>query len=62
MLGTGRETIPRHFINLTHALVIGNPGKIVGWVDQEGNRLDFNQKGICTCGQFQLKNNILTRK
>ena len=45
-----------------HALVIGNPGKIVGWVNKEGSRLVFNQKGISTCGRFQLKNNILTRK
>ena len=43
------------------ALVIGNPGKVLGWVDQEGNRLDFNQKGINTCGQFQLKNNVLKK-
>ena len=44
-----------------HALVIGNPGKIVGWVDQEGNRLEFNQKGFSTCGKYKLINNILKK-
>ena len=28
-----------------HALVIGNPGKIIGWVDKIGNRLKFNKEG-----------------
>ena len=45
-----------------HALVIGNPGKIVGWVNQQGNHLLFNQKGFSACGKFQLINNILTKK
>jgi UDP-2-acetamido-3-amino-2,3-dideoxy-glucuronate N-acetyltransferase len=44
-----------------HALVIGNPGKIVGWVDQEGNRLEFNQKGFSTCGKYKLINNVLKK-
>ena len=44
-----------------YALVIGNPGKVVGWVDQKGNRLDFNQKGFSTCGKFKFINNILTK-
>ena len=44
-----------------HGLVIGNPGKIVGWVDQEGNRLEFNQKGFSTCGKYKLINNVLKK-
>ena len=44
-----------------HALVVGTPGKIVGWVDQEGNRLEFNQKGFSTCGKYKLINNVLKK-
>lgn len=31
------------------ALVIGNPGKQVGWVSEYGNKLSFNDAGIATC-------------
>ena len=61
MLGTGRKTIPRHFINLTHALVIGNYEKTIGWVDQEGNRLKFNHKVFSIFGKSKLINNVLTK-
>ena len=30
------------------ALVIGNPGKIIGWVDKRGKRLEFDSRGIST--------------
>ena len=39
-----------------HALVIGNPGKIVGWVGKNGHRLDFNEEGLSHCGNYLLKN------
>ena len=42
------------------ALILGNPGKIVGWVDKKGSRLEFNENGLSQCGQFQLKNNSIT--
>jgi len=42
------------------ALIIGNPGKQVGWVNKKGKRLTFNQNGLSQCGQFQLKNNLIT--
>ena len=34
------------------ALVVGNPGKIIGWVDKKGNKLEFDKKGISICKQF----------
>ena len=40
-----------------HALVIGNPGKIIGWVDKKGNRLEFNDLGFSRCKNYVLKNN-----
>jgi len=36
------------------ALILGNPGKIVGWVDKKGSRLEFDKKGLSQCGQFQF--------
>ena len=44
-----------------HAQVIGNPGKIVGWVDKLGNKLTFNNEGFSTCGKYLLKEKILKR-
>ena len=42
------------------ALIIGNPGKQVDWVNKKAERLVFNQNGLSQCGQFQLKNNLIT--
>ena len=42
------------------ALIIGNPGKQVDWVNKKGERLVFDQNGLSQCGQFQLKNNLIT--
>tara|TARA_Y100001970_G_scaffold292990_1_gene437038 strand:+ start:3119 stop:3697 length:579 start_codon:yes stop_codon:yes gene_type:complete len=39
------------------ALVIGNPGKIIGWVDKKGNRLEFSDSGLSLCKGYTLKNN-----
>ena len=43
------------------ALVLGNPAKIVGWVNKKGNKLSFSD-GISNCGKYKLnkENNILT--
>ena len=42
-----------------HSLFIGNPGKIVGWVDKKGNKLEFDNNGMSNCGEYQLSNNEL---
>ena len=39
------------------ALVVGNPAKLVGWVDKQGNKLVFSTNGISNCGKYQLKDN-----
>ncbi|MDR1719457.1 MAG: N-acetyltransferase [Dysgonamonadaceae bacterium] len=48
-----------------YALIIGNPGKQIGWVSQYGNRLHFNQDNIAVCeesGQmYQLADNKVSR-
>jgi len=42
-----------------YALVVGNPGKIIGWVNKRGNRLNFDNKGDSICGEFHISNGVL---
>ena len=42
-----------------HALVIGNPGRVVGWVDKQGNHLEFEQNNVSSDGKYRLENDIL---
>ena len=37
-----------------YALVVGNPAKIIGWVDKKGNRLIFGKDGVSNCKTFRL--------
>ncbi len=32
-----------------YALVIGNPGRQIGWMSEFGHRLNFDKKGLATC-------------
>lgn len=32
-----------------YALLVGNPARLIGWVGEYGNRLNFNQDGIAIC-------------
>lgn len=36
------------------ALVIGNPGRVIGWVDKKGNRLKFKNNGKSECSDYTL--------
>ena len=38
-----------------YALIVGNPGKQVGWVSEYGHRLEFNGEGIALCPESQQK-------
>ncbi len=40
-----------------YALVLGNPARIVGWVDKKGQRLTFDGNGISSDGNYSLVNN-----
>lgn len=46
---------------LPYALVVGNPSKQIGWISENGHRLDFNDENIAICKEsnnsYQLKNN-----
>ncbi len=41
------------------AMIIGNPGKIVAWVDKKGSKLAFNDEGKSICGGFKISHNRL---
>tara|TARA_Y100001935_G_scaffold152718_1_gene126008 strand:+ start:2068 stop:2646 length:579 start_codon:yes stop_codon:yes gene_type:complete len=43
------------------ALVTGNPGKIVGWIDEKGNKLEFYKNGKSKCENFFIENNLVTK-
>jgi UDP-2-acetamido-3-amino-2,3-dideoxy-glucuronate N-acetyltransferase len=38
-------------------LVLGNPAKLISWVNKKGKRLSFKNNGISNCGEYKLKNN-----
>lgn len=44
-----------------YALVVGNPGKQVGWMSEYGHRLEFDVKGEATCAEsgdrYQIEEN-----
>ncbi len=46
-----------------YALVVGNPGKIIGWVSEAGTKLDFDKEGFAFCNKsnrkYKLENNIV---
>ena len=44
-----------------YALIVGNPGSIVGWVNKKGNRLKFDNEGNSTCGNFILTDGYLVK-
>ena len=36
------------------ALIVGNPGKLIGWVNEKGNQLEFADDGKSSCGRFHF--------
>ena len=38
---------------LPYALIVGNPGKQVGWMSEYGHRLEFDDSGRATCSESQ---------
>ena len=41
------------------ALVFGNPGKIIGWVNKKGIKIEFTKSGKSICGKFLLSGNTV---
>ena len=48
-----------------YALVVGNPGRQVGWMSRYGHRLHFNQQGLAVCPEsgekYELKNGAVSK-
>ena len=48
-----------------YAMVVGNPGRHVGWMSEFGHRLEFDDHGIATCPesrqQYLLKDGKVTK-
>jgi UDP-2-acetamido-3-amino-2,3-dideoxy-glucuronate N-acetyltransferase len=48
-----------------YALVVGNPGKQVGWMSEYGQRLHFDQQGMAVCPEsgekYELKNGAVSK-
>ncbi|MFZ4521678.1 MAG: acyltransferase [Bacteroidales bacterium] len=42
------------------ALVVGNPGRHVGWMSEYGHRLHFDDKGIATCPESNEEYQLTT--
>ena len=45
-----------------YALVIGNPGVLVGWVNRYGDKLFFDDNGFSICPKSNLKYQLLNNK
>lgn len=48
-----------------YALVVGNPGRQIGWMSEYGQRLEFNENGQATCiesgDKYLLNDNKVTK-
>jgi UDP-2-acetamido-3-amino-2,3-dideoxy-glucuronate N-acetyltransferase len=48
-----------------YALIVGNPGKQIGWISEYGHRLHFDQEGIAICDEsgekYKLENNQVNK-
>lgn len=47
---------------LSHALVVGNPGKQIGWMSEYGSRLNFDKNGFAVCDESNEKYEIINNK
>ena len=49
---------------LPYALMVGNPGRHIGWMSKFGHRLSFDNEGIAICPEgsetYQLKDGRVT--
>ena len=51
---------------LAYALIVGNPGRQIGWMSEYGHRLNFDANGVAICEEskeeYQLLNGEVTKK
>ncbi len=43
-----------------YALVVGNPGRQVGWMSEYGHRLHFNEEGVAICPESNEKYRLIS--
>ena len=44
------------------ALVLGNPAKIIGWVNHRGEMLSFTKEDVSDCGNYIKENGVVSPK
>lgn len=48
-----------------YALIVGNPGRHIGWMSEYGHRLDFDESGLAKCPEsletYKLENDIVQK-
>jgi UDP-2-acetamido-3-amino-2,3-dideoxy-glucuronate N-acetyltransferase len=48
-----------------YALVVGNPARQIGWMSEQGHRLEFDASGLATCSgngeKYKLEDNKVTK-
>jgi UDP-2-acetamido-3-amino-2,3-dideoxy-glucuronate N-acetyltransferase len=42
-----------------YALIVGNPGRQIGWMSEFGQRLEFDEKGFAICSESKEKYEII---
>jgi UDP-2-acetamido-3-amino-2,3-dideoxy-glucuronate N-acetyltransferase len=49
-----------------YALVVGNPGRQIGWMSEFGHRLNFDENGVAECPEskekYELKDGVVKKK
>ena len=43
-----------------YALMVGNPGRQVGWVNKKGIQISFDDQGLSPCGNYKLENEMVS--
>ena len=41
------------------SIYVGNPGKVVGWVNKKGIKINFNNEHLSECGEYKLNNGLV---
>jgi UDP-2-acetamido-3-amino-2,3-dideoxy-glucuronate N-acetyltransferase len=44
---------------LPYALVVGNPGRQIGWMSEHGHRLEFDDNGTAVCPESGIQYKIV---
>ena len=44
-----------------HALVAGVPGRIIGWVNEKGEKLKLDENDVSLCGKYRLHDETLEK-